>query len=58
MRQIAVAICCLFVLWLGGCAQDEKRRAEMEAGGTIPWNRPASWEGQGAMGAAQFTGTP
>jgi hypothetical protein len=58
MRELAFAMYCLLVLSLGGCAsRDEERRAAMEAGGTIPWNRPASWEGQGALGL-QMQGTP
>ena len=58
MRRIALAICCLLVLFLGACAsQDEERRSDMEAGGTLPWNRPASWEGSGVLGA-QMQGTP
>jgi hypothetical protein len=58
MRRIALATCCLLVLCLGACAsRDEERRAEIEAGGTIPWNRPASWEGAGVLGS-QFQGTP
>lgn len=42
-------------LLLGGCALDEKSAAHAE--GTLPWNRPQSWEGAGAMGAA-MQGTP
>lgn len=58
MRRIAPATCLLLLLCLGACAShDEKRRAEMEAGGTIPWNKPASWEGGGPLGS-QFQGTP
>jgi len=40
---------------LGGCALEEKNSAHAE--GTLPWNRPQSWEGAGAMGAA-MQGTP
>ncbi len=43
------------VFFLGGCALDEKSPAHAE--GTLPWNRPQSWEGAGAMGAA-MQGTP
>jgi len=38
-------------LGLSGCANDEGYRTEQEAGGTLPWNRPASWEGPGALGS-------
>lgn len=34
----------------GGCATDEKTEAE-HAGSTLPWNRPAKWEGPGVMGS-------
>jgi len=34
-----------------GCASDETYRAEQEAGGSLPWNRPQSWEGPGALGS-------
>ena len=33
---------------LTGCAATEQR--DPDAVSTIPWNRPASWEGQGPMG--------
>jgi len=43
---------------LAGCAQDkesrraqEDYRAQQEAGGSLPWNRPQSWEGGGALGS-------
>ena len=51
------AILALGLLVLGGCAspdhrsQNETYRREQEAGGTLPWNRPASWEGPGALGS-------
>jgi hypothetical protein len=41
----------LVVVALTGCATDEAYRTEQEAGGTLPWNRPASWEGPGALGS-------
>jgi hypothetical protein len=56
MRLIALVVCWVLALGFVGCAQDEERRAAQEAGGTLPWNRPASWEGAGVMGA-QFQGT-
>lgn len=36
---------------LSACATDESYRAEQEAGGSLPWNRPQSWEGPGALGS-------
>lgn len=57
MRPIALATCWVLALCLIGCAApDEERRAAQEAGGTIPWNRPATWEGGGMLGS-QFQGT-
>ncbi|HET7238115.1 MAG TPA: hypothetical protein VFI76_03770 [Terrimicrobiaceae bacterium] len=57
MRRLALVACWVLALWLAGCAQDEERRAAQEAGGTIPWNRPATWEGPGMLGT-QIQGTP
>jgi len=57
MRRITLAFCAIVVLGLVGCAQDEERRAAQQAGGTLPWNRPQSWEGQGMTGM-QLQGTP
>jgi hypothetical protein len=57
MRRFALAACWVLALWLAGCAaQDEEHRAAQEAGGTIPWNRPATWEGAGMLGT-QIQGT-
>ena len=51
MRRIAFATCCLLAFLLGACAShDETRRSELEAGGTLPWNRPASWKGSTIYG--------
>jgi hypothetical protein len=36
-------------LLLGGCAGDDKPRDPNQVS-NIPWNRPESWEGKGAMG--------
>ena len=35
--------------WL--CARRRAARRAQQAGGTLPWNRPQSWEGQGMPGA-------
>lgn len=56
MRLIVIVACWVLALSLVGCAQDEERRAAQEAGGTLPWNRPATWEGPGVLGA-QIQGT-
>ena len=56
MRLISLTLWSVLALWLVGCAQDEERRAAQEAGGTLPWNRPQSWEGPGMIGT-QIQGT-
>lgn len=43
------------VAGLGGCTIPDDSTAVH--GGTLPWNRPQSWEGAGTMGAA-MQGTP
>jgi hypothetical protein len=48
-RLFAVALGCVLAgVCLSGCATTEQK--ESDAVSTIPWNRPASWEGQGALG--------
>lgn len=37
-----------FLLGLSGCASPQG--ANDDSVSTIPWNRPAQWEGQGPMG--------
>jgi hypothetical protein len=57
MGHLARTIGLLLALCLGGCvAPDDERRSAMEAGGSLPWNRPAQWE-TGALGV-QMQGTP
>jgi uncharacterized lipoprotein YmbA len=42
----------LTALLAGGCATTK----DEENVSTIPWNRPANWEGQGSMGAMNPSG--
>jgi|GEM_PF-1162885 len=52
MRLIAYATFCALTIFVSSCApQDEESRRTSEAGGTIPWNRPAGWEGPGVLGS-------
>lgn len=52
MRFCAVAAALALVTLLTSCApQDEATRTTNEAGGTVPWNKPASWEGPGVLGS-------
>lgn len=42
---------------LSGCATDNTDpAARHEPGSTLPWNRPASWEGPGVMGSMMQQG--
>lgn len=52
MRLLCAVFLSGIVFTLCSCetASDESRRTH-EAGGTIPWNRPATWEGGGALGS-------
>lgn len=53
MRRLAFATIGAFCLFLlPACApQDEQTRSTIEAGGTVPWNRPEKWEGPGVLGS-------
>jgi hypothetical protein len=56
MRRINWLLIAAALLALGGCAMDSEV-SPAHAEGSLPWNRPQSWEGAGAMGAA-MQGTP
>lgn len=53
LRQVLLTILLASgaVLFTSCASQDEESRKTSEAGGTIPWNRPAGWEGGGALGS-------
>lgn len=51
MRVLLFSLLILSAAFLTGCATDEPRSAA-HAEGSLPWNRPASWEGAGALGSA------
>jgi len=65
MMRIAQRLCfpigfVLVVFLLSGCqsAPDETQSAASSGVSSIPWNKPASWEGSGALGGfAPQTGT-
>jgi hypothetical protein len=46
MRILLMALLTAFVVLAGGCATHK----ESNDVSSIPWNRPQSWEGQGALG--------
>lgn len=51
-RLFVIAVSGILTVTLTSCApQDDQARATHEAGGTIPWNRPAGWEGPGVLGS-------
>lgn len=56
MRRISLFFLAGAVLLLAGCALNSDM-SPAHAEGALPWNRPQSWEGAGAMGAA-MQGTP
>lgn len=53
MRRLALAtfgaLC--FALLSSCTPHDEATRTSLEAGGTVPWNRPEKWEGPGVLGS-------
>ncbi len=51
MKRLRISLLLLVLaLTAGGCAADGQTDAN-HAGSTIPWNRPAKWEGPGVMGS-------
>ncbi|MFZ4587989.1 MAG: hypothetical protein ACOYNG_03270 [Terrimicrobiaceae bacterium] len=56
MKRISLlAVLLAMAAGLGGCTIPDEKTATQS--GTLPWNRPQSWEGAGMMGAA-MQGTP
>ncbi len=53
--RVAFLAVFLATLILSGCAssteEHQRYRTEQAAGGSLPWNRPQSWEGPGALGS-------
>jgi hypothetical protein len=51
-----IRLCLIFLivaaatLLTSGCASDTPTTSDTGHVSTIPWNRPESWEGQGALG--------
>jgi len=55
-RFLSAGILCVFAfLFLGACAASPPAHQRARES-SIPWNRPASWEGGGALGGAMPTG--
>jgi hypothetical protein len=47
IRLLAIA---LLLLGGGGCASSDNQAQQNPNAGSIPWNRPQTWEGQGMLG--------
>ncbi len=50
---LLISVAAISVL-VGGCAQPDPTGPPKES--SIPWNRPASWEGAGALGGLGMGG--
>jgi len=50
IKLLKISLLVLLAATLTGCATDSSTSAHAE--GSLPWNRPASWEGAGALGSA------
>ncbi|PAZ00305.1 MAG: hypothetical protein CAK90_06060 [Spartobacteria bacterium AMD-G4] len=50
IKLLKISLLVLLAAALTGCATDNATSAHSE--GSLPWNRPASWEGAGALGSA------
>ncbi len=48
LSAVLLAVC--LVTGLAGCAGTEDTAASRPGVSTIPWNRPAKWEGGGVLG--------
>lgn len=51
MRLIALTVLAASALLTSCAPQTESDRTAIEAGGTVPWNRPEKWEGPGVLGS-------
>jgi hypothetical protein len=50
-KLLKISLLILLAAILTGCATDDSH-SSAHAEGSLPWNRPASWEGAGALGSA------
>jgi outer membrane biogenesis lipoprotein LolB len=51
IKLLKISLLALTAALLMGCAT-EGSQSTAHAEGSLPWNRPASWEGAGALGSA------
>jgi hypothetical protein len=52
LRGIALAVLTALALGLSACASNDPTDDGRPRESSIPWNRPASWEGAGVYGSA------
>lgn len=50
-KLLKISLLILLAAVITGCATDDSASAA-HSEGSLPWNRPASWEGAGALGSA------
>lgn len=58
MKRFFMCLMCLVGLSLAagftGCVSTKLAEADSDQVSTIPWNRPASWEGRGPLGGVMM----
>lgn len=54
---LKILVVSLLLLPLTGCELQREGSEGTSTASAIPWNKPASWEGPGALGAVGFQGT-
>jgi hypothetical protein len=50
MKRLTFLLVLVFSSLLVGCANNSPNQVNNGNESTIPWNRPATWEGQGQLG--------
>jgi hypothetical protein len=50
-KLLKISLLILLAAAIIGCATDDST-SSAHSEGSLPWNRPASWEGAGALGSA------
>jgi hypothetical protein len=50
MRILGFLLAAVAAVFMASCTSDSDKPEDPNRVGTIPWNRPEKWEGQGPMG--------